>query len=105
MTRNRTGWLSPDGIFYLCQSYEHHTMAALICDLLYEHFGVTPDDYLLQRGWCRITLSVLRNKEWSIYWERFLTDVQKNFLKKYLEDDYIPVSASTKILWSKEEDL
>lgn len=101
------GWLSPDGNFYPCQYYEHRAMADIIAGEVYDYYGglYTGDDYLMQRGWCRISLSMLGNKAYSIEWERFLTDTQKNFLRKYLEDETFGVTSGTKIRWSMEEDL
>ena len=96
----KTGWLSPNGNFYPCGCYEHIGTARKI---LKDETASRADEKLNNCGFVSITVSQLGVKEWRIYWNHFLTEQQKNFLKPYFEDD-MPVDNITKIRWSKEND-
>ena len=83
-----TGWLSPEGYFYPCPTYEHYYKAKEIIKNLSikVSYDEEPDEKLIEMKYVQIGISSLGKKEWRIYWKKFLTDEQKNFLKKYFED-------------------
>lgn len=103
----RVGWLGPDGIFFECHNGDHVAVA----DYIVERYGyphslpnaVDVDDVLLNKGWVHITVSSFFSHEWHIYWNKPLTEYQKNFLKPYFEDGEIPVSEAAKACWEMEE--
>ena len=95
----KTGWLSPNGDFYPCRTYEHIGTAQKI---LKDDNANLADEKLYSLGFVSITISQLIRKEWHIYWKNFLTEQQKNFLKPYFEVNTFPVGAATKIRWDKE---
>jgi len=92
-----TGWLSPTGDFYECAVYEHIAMARELI-----HTEHRADEILVNGGWVSITISQLGNKEYYIWWKNFLQDEQKNFLKKYFENESVPVSYMSKMRWNDE---
>lgn len=101
----KTGWLAPDGSFFPCYSYDHAEEAREIVTKLgystieYPH----ADDNLMAHGWCYIGISSFFCHEWRIGWNKFLTDLQKNFLKPYFESD-LPVNDFAKMRWEREND-
>lgn len=86
-----TGWLAPDGELWECDYYEHAAVAEEICEKLqlycdpYSRKG--SDDCLLSNGWVKLGISSLGQKRYRVHWEKFLTDYQRNFLKKYFENE------------------
>ena len=102
----QTGWLAPNGDFYKCSLYEHIDTAIEIVEKLnmccpVRHFA---DKLLMDNGWVQITRSLLGVKEQSIYWDKFLTEAQKTFLRPYFEENDENVSYVSKLLWEKAED-
>ena len=102
----RNGWLAPNGDFYACATFEHIAIAAEIVDKLDIHidFKYHPDDILMGSGWVKITRSLLGKKEQNIFWDKFLTEYQKNFLKAYFEGNDEPVSPIAIMRWEREMD-
>ena len=86
----KLGWISPDGDFIECHSYDHIATATELC----KKFGYkadilerVPDDTLLMRhGWAYVGISEL-DHNYRVGWSKFLTEPQKNVLKEYLESD------------------
>jgi hypothetical protein len=100
----QTGWLAPNGDFYPCAVFDHIGIAEDIISKL----NVTmndryhPDDVLLSAGWVQITRSLLGIKEQNIFWEKFLTEYQKQFLLPYFEENDEPLSSTSKMKWEFE---
>lgn len=97
----RLGWLSPDGDFIECGSYNHVSTARDLCARLGYHpenFERTADDtLLLNHGWAYIGKSEL-DYCYRIYWNRFLTEQQKAVLKEYLECDSLDKYCKERLL-------
>ena len=102
----QTGWLDPNGDFYPCAVFEHVALAEDIVNDLELVSATTyhADDVLLKHGWVQITRSLLGMKEQNIFWERYLTEYQKNFLKPYFEENDGPVSPIAIMRWEYEMD-
>lgn len=94
-----TGWLAPSGILYECEIYEHHYLAAEIVEDF--HSTKSAEDILLESGWAQITKSVIF-QEYVIYWNNFLTDYQKNFLKPFFDNDTIKISKTCRLEFEEE---
>ena len=100
MIKLKTGWLSPNGDFYPCGVYEHLSLAR---EILKDEIANTDDEKLHDCGFVSISISQLGVKEWRIYWKHFLTEAQKNFLKRYFEDD-MAEGITTNMRWEREND-
>lgn len=101
----QTGWLDPTGTFYPCKVFEHVEMANDLVDLLkIESPTYHGDETLLKNGWVQITRSLLGVKEQNIFWEKFLTEYQKQFLRPYFEENDEPVSSTAMKRWEFETD-
>lgn len=102
----QTGWLDPNGNFYPCETFEHVAVAeGIVNDLeLVSRNTTHSDDILLEHGWAQISRSLLGMKEQTIYWNRFLTEHQKQFLRPYFEENDEPVSPMSLMVWEKEMD-
>ena len=100
----QTGWLAPNGDFYPCTLYEHIEVARDIIDkmAIQRNGKYHPDEILLSAGWVQITRSLLGVKEQSIYWDNFLTEYQKAFLRPYFEENDEKVSDISKMKWEME---
>ena len=103
MNNMKIGWLSPSGDLWECSTFDHIAKADEIIDkyryptLQYR----ASDEALLANGWVHISISQLTH-EYRIWWNNFLTMSQKNFLKKYFENEEIKTSPLDKIKWDKE---
>lgn len=97
------GWLDINGIFYPCDLYDHIFVASqLVRDYNYNFDpGDSEDEVLMRHGWVHITRSVF-DYELRIYWDKHLTNAQKNFLKEYFEQDDFPISKICKYEWEEE---
>lgn len=105
MVELNTGWLSPTGDLIKCEYFDHMAVAQkLVEDLGYAGLVNRADDILLSHGWVRISMSLLHKREWSIHWEKFLSEPQKAVLRPYYEESEIPVGSTGMIKWSKEMD-
>ena len=100
----RTGWLSPNGDFYPCAVYDHVEVAREIIDKVnvQRNGSHHPDEILLSAGWVQISRSAIGIPSQHIYWNKFLTDYQKNFLRPYFEENDELVSSVSRIKWDKE---
>ena len=100
----QTGWLAPNGDFYECAVFDHIDTARNILDkLTVERNGKHyPDEILLSAGWVQITRSLLGIKEQNIFWEKFLTEYQKQFLRPYFEENDEPISFVALMKWQNE---
>lgn len=101
---HKFGWLAPDGSFVECGSYEHVSIAR---DLVKKFYPDDPnyhwDDILLAKGWVHIGISAF-DHEYVFWWNKFLTEPQKAFLKPYFEDSDIKICYSAICKWDKEMD-
>lgn len=94
------GWLSPDGDIYECEPYDHIELAANICRKFgYEQYGAL-DDILLKHSWVHITFSFAPYRRFHIYWDKFLTEPQKQYLKPYFEE--ANVCGSSCLHWKQD---
>lgn len=75
-----TGWLSPNGEFFPCESYAHISAAR---DLLHDYATSKPDAELLNRGFCSISIVTFLDHGYAIGLKQHLTPEQKAFLKPY----------------------
>ena len=107
MLEQDTGWLSPEGEFFPCKHYEHISKAEDLCKLLGISEDVIYDDELLKRGWAKLGISLLGNKQFYIRWERKLTNQQRYELKDLVENPNpkLPVDSLTLSLWKYEDDI
>ena len=100
----KTGWLSPIGDLFECDTYTHCRTAR---EIVYK-FGYawgeykSADNCLMAKGWAYIGISEF-DYEWRIGWGKFLTEYQKNFLKSYFEDTQRPVNIIAKARWESEQ--
>lgn len=96
------GWLSPSGDFFPCEMYDHiHVADKIVRQYGYQALTSSNDDILMKNGWVHITRSMF-DHELRIYWDKYLTEYQKNFLKEYFEQDIFPVSEICKYAWECE---
>jgi hypothetical protein len=102
----QTGWLAPNGDFYPCETFEHIAVAEELVDKLDIHIGLKyhADDILMESGWVKITRSLLGVKEQNIFWDKFLTEYQKKFLKPYFEENDELIGAIAIMRWEYEND-
>lgn len=107
MFNQKTGWLSPTGEFFPCKHYEHISKAEEICESLGISEYVIYDDELLKRGWAKLGISMLGNKQFYVRWERRLTSQQRYELKDLIENPNpkLPLDSLTLSLWSYDEDI
>lgn len=106
MNERPIGFLSPSGEYIECGIYEHISVARDICKANGWEYYHNCDDILLQHGYAHMTLSLFGKKEYHVYWEHFLTEEQKNWLKHIFEigddEDYIPISHITRYEFEEE---
>lgn len=106
ITKLPLGWLSTSGDFIECDRCDHifyaEEILKRICPVSYTYYNSRPDDGLLELGYVKISLSIVGRKEYLIYWNRHLTDSQKEFLIPYFESDMI--SFNSKARWEYECD-
>ena len=106
--QQQTGWLAPSGDFYPCKRYDHVSMAEDICNKLnYDLSAYDYDDELLKRGWAKLGISILGQKQFYIRWERPLTTNQRYLLRDIVEnpqDTDLPLDSMTLGLWTYEDD-
>lgn len=101
----KTGWLAPDGTFFPCETYEHIYWAREIVEKYhYQSMSEPADEILMNKGWVQISISMLLGHKFVIYWDKHLTDYQKNFLKPYFEQAYMSINESTLWAWEEEND-
>ena len=102
----QTGWLAPNGDFYPCETFDHVALAEEIVDKLNIQTGLKYhcDDILMDSGWVKITRSLLGRKEQNIFWDKFLTEYQKQFLKPYFEENDELISPIAIMRWEYEMD-
>lgn len=95
----KTGWLSPTGEFFPCDTFEHIAVAEKLAGESYK-----ADEILMKRGFVHISISLLGRKEWAIFWDlrHNLTPEQVRFLRPYFEENTFPVCFSAKCRWEKE---
>ena len=97
-----TGWLSPTGEFFQCNTYDHVAVAEKLTG---EYRRA--DEALMRRGYVQISINQLGRKEWAIFWnmKHKLTPEQTRFLRSYFENsDTFPVCFSARCRWDKELD-
>lgn len=101
----QTGWLAPNGDFYPCDTYDHSDVATSLVRQLNLPIGwkYHEDEVLLESGWVKISRSAVGVKEQKVYWDNFLTDYQKNFLRPYFEENDIPMCGVCQTKWDKED--
>lgn len=105
------GWLAPDGSFFKCQYYEHVATAEEICELLgIDRFDIYEpvDDFLIDRGFVKISQSSIGSKHYIIYWSKHLTSVQRYYLNDYFEKEQelkFPINPTSICRWKYEEDM
>ena len=110
------GWLSPEGEFVQCSCYAHLSTAREIINMLvpedllcpsskYNPEKPQPDVFLLDSGWASINIHLLGKREYCIYWNRYLTDFQKIFLKKYFENPEVPIDSFCRTRWESENEI
>jgi len=83
------GWLGPDGRLIECGYQEHLAVAEDIAVKLGAPEGGLYDEYLLNHGWCHLTVMMFMNHGWAVifpYSDR-ITREQHDFLKPYVEDN------------------
>lgn len=100
------GWLSPTGELIRCSMYDHITVAEEIIEKYkYSNFAGPEDDYLIRLGWVHISLSLMGEQGYSIYWNtsRHLSNEQFAFLQPYFADKS-KVCWFTQVRWDRECD-
>lgn len=86
----KTGWLSPDGKLFECETWEHMDSA----EKLVEEFGYVSqynreDQTLLDNGWAKISIASMVEHGYVVnYHTRKLTHEQLDCLKPYIYDEY-----------------
>lgn len=100
----QTGWLSPAGCFCPCEVYEHYDTAVKLVARIYPEImdDECEDVTLLKRGWVQITRSQMGQKTQNIYWDKFLTEPQKQFLRPYFEENNELVASISVQKWKFE---
>lgn len=104
VTEMPIGWLAPSGLLYECEIYEHYYLASkIIHDFNYSFSSTESDeDLLLKCGWARITRSLMSG-EYVIYWDNFLTDYQKNYLRPFMENKAISIGKTSRLCFEEED--
>lgn len=104
MEQLKTGWLAPDGTFIYCKTQDHFYMANEIAEKYgyLQPLGISVDDLIMNYGWVHISISTFLSHEWHIWWNKPLTEYQKNFLRPYFEESEIPVSIGAQACWERE---
>lgn len=100
----QTGWVDPAGCFYPCNTYEHYDLAVELVARIYPEImdDKFEDTILLDHGWVQITRSQIGQKTQNIYWDKFLSESQKQFLHPYFEDNDEPISSVSRMKWKCE---
>lgn len=100
------GWLSPTGEFIKCSLYDHIAAAEeIVKKYKYSGSAGPVDDYLIGLGWVHVSMSLMGERGYSIYWDtsRHLSNEQFSFLQKYFEDKE-KVCWFTQVRWDRECD-
>ena len=83
----KLGWLAPDGSFLECGCFEHVSVAKELVEKFYPNEPSSHyDDVLLDKGWVHIGISAI-DHDYYFWWNKFLTEPQKQFMKPYFETD------------------
>lgn len=102
----KTGWLSPTGELIPCETYEHVTVARVLCETLHldTMCRIPHDELLLRSGWCQIsTVAELgMGTAYAIFWYRHLSPEQCRYTKSLIETEGAPVSKGTLMRWKYE---
>ena len=98
----KLGWLAPDGSFLECGCFEHVSVAKELVEKFYpnepsNHY----DDVLLDKGWVHIGISAI-DHDYYFWWNNFLTEPQKQFMKPYFETDEIKIFYSAICKWDRD---
>ena len=90
MTSGKTGWLSPEGKLYECETWEHmDTSEKLVKEFNYDYEENREDEALLNNGWVKISISTFMDHGYVVeYSVRKLSQEQLNFLKPYIYGNY-----------------
>lgn len=79
---DRNIWLSPEGTAYPCES--HTVTASAIVDVIYGISDMTfPDDYLISKGWVKITTSEMLDYYISQGYYKNLTKAQIKTIREW----------------------
>lgn len=100
------GWLSPTGELVECSLYDHIAVAEEIIEAYkYPDSAGPEDDYLISLGWVHISMSLMGEQGYSIYWNtsQHLSNEQFEFLQPYFEDKN-KVTWFTQVRWDRECD-
>lgn len=98
------GYLSPEGKFYECKSYEHLDLAVEICEDVYSHFEpnrIACEEYLIANNWIVIRARDVFNNQ-----EGFITSKQLEFINSYFDELVVPEcrkdSLNEMLLWDND---
>ena len=80
----KTGWISPAGVTFTCDVFDHMDCAIALCEQYYgENLKALADEYLLKHGWFRCS-----NKKYTGS-TRLMTDIQaKYFLDNNFKSNF-----------------
>ena len=90
MSAGKTGWLSPDGKLYECETWEHmDTAEKLAKEYGYDIEEYQEDQTLLDNGWAKIGIATMFEHGYAVnYHGNKLTYQQLDFLKPYIYGEY-----------------
>lgn len=106
----KIGWLAPDGEFFECGYMEHFTKAEELCKKFQYPISDFCSDILLTKGWCQLTCTTFYEHKWVIVcpWNgRHLTQLQKDFLRPYIQEcrDWLSDSSITDLKYEMPEEF
>ena len=85
----KTGWLSPNGKLYECETWEHMDLAEkLVEEFGYESDYNREDQALLDNGWAKISIATMIEHGYVVSYHNELTYEQVVYLKPYVYDEY-----------------
>ena len=93
----KTGWLSPTGEFFPCETCEHNRVAQ---ELTGEYRFA--DDKLIKKGWVQISQDLIMKNKCHIFWNQHLSWEQIVFLRPYFENGGILMESYLRKRWEKE---
>lgn len=100
------GWLSPTGEFIEVNYFEHLRIAQEIVLKYYKiNIDNVPDDFLMDRGWVHITINTTADHTIHIFYNKYLTESQRYFLKPYVEEFWQWIDNSEKFKLAQELNL
>lgn len=102
-TKLDTGWLAPNGDWYLCDYMEHLALADDLWHLMYSQWEPSCERMLLDMGWCEIHCVTYLEHGFLFNFKRHLTPEQIRVIRPVVENNWDRLIKSSK--WDLKEEF